>query len=366
MALVAVSEDFIATANAKLLNVLTPECVPDLSRALDRLNNRGAYFRFRTTDDYPTGTTRPPQGLFDGSFMRHIQGTARLAGTNVLVHSVNGRRGSHLVAVQMKSQPEFGDWNTNVRCKGDKCASPKKDSVVSVEHLSSHFSHPGGIQSFGSIVAVGIDINNNNKAGSEVRFYDYADPTSPVERRDWRILRTNVRAEAVAMSQIKRGVHAGKYVVAVGSHQLSHLTFYISNDSDLNASGFRFQEQATWTERGNFDIPNYQGMQLISECSGQMYLVGTYKSKPLFGLPWGGKDWIDTYKIELSPYAGKAPQIAKFKNKHMTLKKSFFSAGGAVYVEPGTGELKAYATDYWPLNPFKRDTAFRFEEFAPK
>lgn len=349
-------------------------CLQLMPTSLDSLSKTGSRFHVRTSPAYPTGTQRPPEGLFNGHFMRHIQGVARLQDRNTFVMSGNADGGSYLYVAQMKSQPEEGFWKSNVKCNGSKCASPAKDMIYKIINLSRKYVHPGGIQSVGDFVVVGTDMAINKSKGSEVRFFDLRNPNDPRELTHLKIKREGtLRTDAVAALKLRGGRHDGHYLVAAMALR-SKITFYLSTHTNLLDVDNRFEKYADWNSKDNFTPYDYQAIQLVQECGGEIYLVGTFKTKPLFGLPWGGKDWLDTFTVRLDVHGYKydpetgnpVPWIEPYRNLHMTLKHSLFTAGGGVYVDSQTQKLLAYSTDYWPLNARKRDTVLKFEQFAPR
>lgn len=347
-------------------------CVRFMPTSLNELSRRGQSFRVRTTASFPGGTQRIPQGLVNGNYMRHLQGVARIQNKNTVVMSGNAHGGGYLYVAQMASQPNEGVWKTNVKCKGSTCSSPSKDKIHKIITLGSLFPHPGGIQSFGDFVVVGTDIARGRP--SVVRFFDLRDPQNPNELEYLKIYRERHRADAVAAVKLRGGRDDGHYLVAVAALADGLITFYLSTHTNLLDQNNRFRKYATWSSKGNFKLREYQAIQLVQQCDGELYLIGTYKTKPIPGLPWGGKDWLETYTVRLNvhgykydPETGNAmPWIEPYKNLHMTLKQSLFTAGAGVYVDGQTQKLMAYSTDYWPLNPFNRDTVLRFEQFAPR
>ena len=349
-------------------------CVQFMPTSLAKLSRSGQPLRVRTSPEYPTGTQRPPLGLLNGNFMRHVQGVARLQGRNTLVMSGNASGGSYLYVAQMQSQAEDSLWKSNVKCKGSTCSIPSKDMIYKIVHLSKKYDHPGGIQSVGDFVVVGTDISINDSKGSEVRFFDLRDPNNPNELTHLKISREGrLRTDAVAAIKLRGGRHDGLYLVAAMALK-AKITFYLSTHTNLLDPQNRFEKYADWNAKDNFKPHDFQAIQLVQQCDGELYLIGAYKSKPLFGLPWGGKDWLDTFTVRLDVHGYKydaetgnpVPWIEPYKNLHMTLKQSFFTAGAGVYVDEQTQKLAAYATDYWPLNPAIRDTTLRFEQFSPK
>lgn len=345
-------------------------CLNSVSDQLSRVDRRGKKLEFWLHHKFPGGTTKLPEGLSDRSMMKHIQGVARLPYRNVLVLSGNAGGGSYLYAVRMGTQPDRGEWTRNVACSGKRCQVPGDDEMISVTHLSAKYHHPGGIQAFGDIVAVGVDYKHGKP--SFVRFFDYKDPARPRELIHARIFRKNLKADAVAITRVPSGWHKGKLLVVVHSNRAEQLDFYLSNGSDLRDPSLRFELHASWRAKArHMKLPHYQAIHLVAQCDGALYLFGTIKTKPFFGLPWGGKDWLHAYQVELDafdadrdPVTGNPnPFLIRTDEKHFKLKTSYFSAGAGVFVDPWDGALRVYATDYWPVRARTTNTTLRFEVF---
>lgn len=338
-------------------------CLQDVESSVAELSARGSGFRFNTSEAFPKGSIRLPYGTAGFKFNNHIQGLVRLRDTNILVLSGNADGGSYLYVVQMGTQPPSGRWlasSTNLA----------KDTVLQVIPLCSSLSHPGGMQSVGRIVAVGIDTEQGRP--SEVRFFDFNDPLLPVELGHLTIRRQSLRAESIALTKLATGPNRGRYLAAVSAEQTGKLTFYLSSSPDLLDPMTRFELYSTFRKSPLLSLPNHQAIQFLNQCDGKLFVLGSYKSAPLLGLPWGGKDRLELYSVDLLPFMAETdpetgnprPRLDPLRSKHMRCDSCFFSAGGGVYVESNTRDLKFYSTDFWPLDPFSRSSEIRFEEFA--
>jgi hypothetical protein len=323
-------------------------CVPDLPAALRAISPCGEKLRVHTSPDLPDGTMRFPLGILHGNFNRHLQGIARLPGGG-LAMTGNAKNGAFLYLARMDAQPAEGAWQG-----GDSAAN----RFVRVVHLSKADYHPGGVQAAGSLLATPMDAGDHGP--SEIRFLDVSDPARPAEFHHLRVTRANLRAESVGITRLigeHWGPARGRYLLVASHAQASHLTFYLSRGEDPADLTNGFEEIGVWKKGdGGVKLPNYQALQLASGCDGQVFLLGSYGTLPLYG-----KEYVDAYRLELA----EKPRLRKALRKRLRPDDAYLNAGGGLYIDPRAGALSYLATDYWPLDPLSKDTVYRFQFFGP-
>lgn len=338
-------------------------CVPDVLAGIENISRQGEKLRIRTTRQFPSGTSGSSKGIIRGDMFRHLQGFARISGTNTVVMSGNARGGAYLYVGKMGSLSPDGGWSSNAECSPDsegkpRCSTPEEDSLSSIVHLSREFGHPGGLQSVGSLVAVGVDRGANKP--SQIRFIDVSRPEAPLELHHLRIERTIHRAETVGATRILSGPRAGHYLVVVGAAKTRHLTFYLSSRTDLIDPENRFEEASFWTKgTDGVKLPNYQAVQLLTQCDGEVFLLGTRGAHRVLR-----KGYIDVHRLSFGD-TRNFPSIEPATRKRLDCKTCYLDAGAGVHVDKGSGLLRYYSTDYWPRGRNRPDAALRFEEFGP-
>jgi len=291
----------------------------------------------RTGPDFPRGTARPPSGIFHADFLRHIQGIARIpnpsAAGDTIVMSGNARDGAFLYI-----------------------ASGRQNEFARVIQLDGEFPHPGGIQAVGSLVAVGTD---NDQGPSLVRFIDVAVPKEPRELHHLNIARSFADAEEVGITRLIDGPMKGRYALVVGASDNTRLTFYLSNQANLESPQTRFEMLAEWKQGpGKKTLPNYQALQFVTQCDGQLFLVGSFKTSFIFG-----DDYLDVYRLDL-PKGKSEIKMTQVLRKHMICNHCSLRAGGGLFIEPTNGDLHFYGTGFW-TRKVKGVAVVRYEGFAP-
>ena len=222
-------------------------------------------------------------------------------------------------------------------------------AVIGILPLSEQYHHPGGIQALGSVVAVGTD--QFQGSDSEVRFFDFRDPRAPQELKHLKIFRKIQRAESVGWVRIPQGPMAGRILLVAGSRQTRELTFYRSTGVDLFNLETRFEKIADWEgPHAPKRLPNYQALNLVAQCDGKIFLIGTIKRRLFFDLlPWGGEDYLDLLEVAIDP-AAPQPEVSFRRVQHRTFKltQANLSAGGGILYDEREHRFTLLATDFWP------------------
>jgi len=100
----------------------------------------------------------------------------------------------------------------------------------------------------------------------------------------------------------------------------------------------------------------YQNTQFVTDCNGELFIIGTHNSHKLSYFHMGGKDYIDIWQVTLSKIENKNLYdigLKKVGNRHMYCGKKWcnFNTGASVYIDQNTGKLLAYATEYYNKGP---------------
>ncbi len=302
-------------------------------------------------------------GIHKGSYRHgvsvtnHWQGIARLPadGGRRMVVSRSGR--ADLVVATLGSRDVGGGrLRSNKLARGkntDKTRPPANDRFVMSAH-DSNYGHAGGIQAVGNVVAASFDQPTKSHVDEgKIAFFDLGGRRG--RRLGYEISRDEA-AGAVGMSQL----HDGRYLVVVGGfHSNRSLDFYVSEGTDIE--NLEFDRKARWSvltgdmprstigdthwPRDLANIQGYQALNLITQCDGQLFMIGTHRTTPFSP---GARDYADLWKLE-----GRTGRVllTKVAKKHMYCNWSKsgqacdLAASGGAYVDP-RGELMLYGTTH--------------------
>ncbi|MCY1034289.1 hypothetical protein OV207_22730 [Corallococcus sp. BB11-1] len=176
-----------------------------------------------------------------------------------------------------------------------------------------------------------------------------ADPAQPVLLPTSRIAMT----EDAGTASVAR-LADGRFLLIIGREHANDLEVYLSTTADLRASMNAFTLVDTWNESelrtaiSDREFANYQNLNLVTQCDGSLFLVGTH-------LDLGtGRDWVDAHRVTAEGdnlvltkaarrhlYCGyPSPGHDTSANRHCNL-----DAAGGVYVDPH-GQLIVYGTEH--------------------
>jgi len=224
----------------------------------------------------------------------------------------DGSGGQILRIVDMESRKDkdgkaFGTNKDNNR----KRAPPGDDKVVKTID-SSVWKHGGGIQSSGNLLAVPFDQAQSSSTSrkSDILLYDVANPKNP------KLVKTIQRdkvAGTVGITQLA----TGGWLMVVKSTSSKELDFYTLDESYNTVGNVKTwtdqaAENANWCWPGDSKSPfrscgdAYQGLSLINQCDGKLYMIGTHN-----GNSWGwGGNGADLFSLELESDSIKVVKIA--------------------------------------------------------
>jgi hypothetical protein len=216
------------------------------------------------------------------------------------------------------------------------------DAVVSyTAEGASVRDHAGGLQVSGEYAVVPFEhAGDDDVAGFRVA--SLANPLAPqlgpfVART--RGQRTNAGAAALTR------LGSGHFLAFVFGNDSDDVEVFVSSLPELPGHG---GSTSQWASRASAATPfggsNYQNLQFLTKCDGQLYVAGTHKD--------GSTDWVDLWRVDLG--ATYAPTFSKVANRHMYCKTSNtgdarycdFDAGAGVYVK-GDGGLLLYGVEHY-------------------
>ncbi len=333
-------------------------CVPNVASAVHGLRDHGDVLGF-----FPLGDPV--------SLSNHWQGIQRLAlgDARSLVISQSGLTKAFSV-VEMGSRDAGGARFRSNRLAPNQSypatPPPSSDRTIADVWLPSSLSytHQGGLQAVGRFLAVPLE-QSTTGANARVVFYDVGNPAQPV------LLATSqagMTQEAGTASLAK--LADGRFLLIIGRADANNLEFYLSSATDLRLDGNTFQLVDTWNESelhstfGDTEFANYQNLNLVSQCDGALFLVGTHLDSTT------GQDWVDAHRVTAE---GDNIVITKVAKQHLycgypspgydsgTNRHCNLDAAGGVYVDP-SGQLLVYGTEHDNDGPYG---SVKMMEFRP-
>jgi hypothetical protein len=343
-------------------------CVTDAVDAVNRLRSHGDVLGFHMN------------GAPDVTHGKHWQGVQRLMSGSGRYLAISRSLPDEetdvsFVIVDMASRDAGGQRFRSNRLDPDRffefTPPPLEDGIAAVVPHETGFDHAGGMQLAGNVLAVPFE----GGGASKVVLYDLATPLAPVRLAN-EVDHTSLAAEAGTASLAK--LADGRFLLIIGRADANILDFYVSRGTDVRTTGFdRFD---TWDEDEleselcdddddcDEEFGNYQNVNLLPQCDGGLYLVGTHKNSITT------EDFIDLYRIENG--SGAEVRIVKVAKHHLTcgyggVNHCDFDAAGGIYVDPA-GQLLLYGTEHdndGPLDvaPLCSGAAcsVKLEEFRP-
>ncbi|TDJ07486.1 MAG: hypothetical protein E2O68_03525, partial [Deltaproteobacteria bacterium] len=156
--------------------------------------------------------------------------------------------------------------------------------------------HPGGIQVYDNILAVGVEEWKESKVG-KIYFYDFKDPENPIPLKTW-IDIPHTKTGAVFFHKL----FDGRYVV--GSHDQTNIEIYFSKTTNIN-DGFpekadmvlNIRESAKGIKTGF--LSGAQTINLIEQCDGKLFLT-TFNNRGKMTPIRNDKDLGQLFSIDIS------------------------------------------------------------------
>ncbi|WP_437980915.1 hypothetical protein [Sorangium sp. So ce117] len=328
-------------AHADHTNPYTNRCVNDAASSINALYNPNYVMAYRSGSD-ACSTYAPTTG----TGLIHHQGIQRLARDyNYLLVTTS---------VQGDARPGFevvrlGSLSNNPWLLG-RNASPSRlpscsDAIVHYQSDDSGmpYDHSGGLQVNGEYVIVPFE-KNDDQATAGFRIARLSNPLNP----QWSplVLRTRgqtVNAGAVSLTLLS----SGRYLAFVFGHNSDDVEVFVSSEAAMPYFG---SSSSTWISQASVSTPfggaEYQGLQLVTQCDGQLFVAGTHRNK------WFDEDWVDLWRVDLS--ATFVPGFTEVASRHMSCSSAAtgnkrycaFDAGAGIYVDPD-GEILLYGVEHY-------------------
>lgn len=327
-------------------------CIPDPVDSVNSLRSHGDILGFHMN------------GAPDVSLSHHWQGVQRLVSGNARYLAVSRNIDDltddvSFVVVKMGSRNDTG-----LRFRSNRLfpttffeatAPPASDGIVKTVPVLPGFKHAGGMQLSGNFLVVPFE----DGPGSKAVFYDLSNPENPQELTN-HVDHSSLSSEAGTASLIK--LMSGHFLLIIGRKNANILDFYVSQGTDLTTTAFdlfdSWDEGELLTTIGDEEFGNYQNLNLLTRCNGDLYLIGTHKNSLT------SQDFTDLYRV--SNGVGDEVVITKVAKKHVICKYRGINhcnldAAGGTYVDPG-GRLYIYGVEHDNDGP---GGSVKFEEFRP-
>lgn len=299
------------------------ESAPSIPLAFSQTSINGVTYKFSKN-----GFVFPSGG--------HLQGIQQL-NNNHLVISGSSDKYAYFFIVK---------WNSTIR-------TSEIGKVIKIVRINDDFrgmrhNHASGIQLAGNILVVGVESGKDQ--GSSIVFYDLSNVYNP-QKVGNKIDRPVKTAGAVGI--VKQN---SNYLLAVAGWDANTVDFYTSNNTNLGSTSCVFGAPTEWTKSGmsttgwiDNNWGKYQGVNLIREPNGKLYLVG-------FNRNGSFEDWADLYSINLN--TSTKYMLKKIDKKHVYCQNgASFRYSGGLYAPSPTSKITLWTTErdlhnYTTINKF--------------
>jgi hypothetical protein len=290
-------------------------CVPDPIGQVQRLRARGDVIGYNMGAGYP----EPGCGLT--GCKNHWQGIQRLPVASRRLFAVSSRREDAARFALVR----FGTRNTTGRrLRGNRMSTTApdwwvkpaaSDAIALTQVVNTSFDHPGGMQTLGRYLFVPTE---QTDGGGSARVYNYdmgaltdavaCDPTTGAgcPKKLWGFVFATNGAALAAAAKIQDPAAKDRYLMITAGRDSNVLDFYFSTPGYSIASPSVFGGTSSWGKyQARFDRAahpesgfrsKYQNLNLITACTGQLYLVATQNSGEW---PYGGVDLVDLFELKL-------------------------------------------------------------------
>jgi hypothetical protein len=217
-------------------------------------------------------------------------------------------------------------------------APPAEDRVVTALPVLDGYSHGGGMQAVGNLVALPME---QGPWAGRIALYDYTATLSPSPFAY--VYGTTANAGTASIAKLSDG----RYLLLLGQYDAKSLEVFFSTGDDLRSGTNQWNRVDSWNEG---ELPSgewgpFQSLNLVTDCNdSQLYLVGTR----LGGLRWGAvsDDHAHLYRVNLDGHL----RLEHVASKHLYCsndgsRQCNLDAAGGVFVGPDRN-LILYATEH--------------------
>jgi hypothetical protein len=341
-------------------------CVPNVVSAFNALSHHGDILGFHmgagTADVTATSHWQGVQRLMAGDG-RYLAVSRSGAGQMFVVVRMASRNTS---GVRMRSNRKNASWFV------ERTAPPSTDIIVKVQGQDVGYDHAGGMQALGNYLSVPLETSGQSK----VVFYDMSNPELPVRLHELNHSSVNgVSGIGEAGTASLTKLSDGRFLHVIGRKDTNALDFYLSSTTSLASPDFAYF--GTWTRGqgvgstiGDFTWGKYQSVNLVNQCDGNLFLVGTHNNGDI---AW--QDWADLFRLDIDG-TSKAISLTKVAKKHMYCgfngtNHCNLDAAAGVSVAPDQS-LLLYATEHDNDGPIYTggsmggaSGSIKLEEFRP-
>jgi len=344
----------------------TTRCVANVPAQLDQMRTYGDVLGYHMGAGHPDPSC---SGGLPGSCADHWQGMQRLAvgDGRTLAVSSSDDTGAYVAVVRLPSRrPD------RLRLRSNRLSTVTAEPSTAVPSIdviarsvkdttldpwgNLKWQHPGGVQAIGRYLFV-PQFARNGTPWSGIAVYDVCpgqpawscDPSHGITKLYDHVVYG--QAAAVAVAKLATGQH----LMVVQNHSLGSL--YVT----ATRAGSSVRDPAAWQFGSTAAIPfsnipgwtsDYQAIQLVTDCSGELYLIASHWTG---SDNWGGNDWFDLYRLHVVASGGSiavasVERLADHYHHHavcnlMGDNYCNLDAAGAAYVDPA-GRLLLYSTEH--------------------
>jgi hypothetical protein len=295
----------------------------------------------------------------------HRQGIQRIDrnGKTYLLTSYN---------LKSKGEPIDGGIEVIDMSGGDEGCGPIGDSTAGCPvhvYKDPNFYHGGGLSTYGRWVALSVDNPRDEHSRAGIRLLDFANPENPVAGD---VLVHEGGSASAALTRLSNG----RYLAV--SFRSDHAQFYTTQTEHFSLSS------EDWVEHDEIELPDewpdnfpneYQGTQFLSNCDGELYLVGTYHKQTVTqhkeNKGWS-YDLVETNEAEVWRLTFTKKNVPVFTfvgareyecgtGKH---PQCDFNAGAGTWTDT-YGNVYMYGVEYFNQGEVEGVAAVRLYEFTP-
>ncbi|WP_164016651.1 hypothetical protein [Pyxidicoccus trucidator] len=217
-------------------------------------------------------------------------------------------------------------------------APPGDDRAVTALPVLEGYTHGGGMQAVGNIVALPME---EGPWAGRIALYDYNSTLSPSPFAF--IYGNTANAGTASLTKLSNG----RYLLLLGQYDAKSLEVFFSTESNLRSGTNQWSRTDQWYdwELASGEWGPFQNLNLVTDCNdSQLYMVGTR----LGGLRWGAvsDDYAHLYRVNVDGHM----RLEHVASKHLYCsndgsRQCNLDAAGGIFVGPDRN-LVLYATEH--------------------